>query len=45
MKLFEPVAVVASVEAFGIFCLLSGVVYLINDVLDREADQRHPIKR
>jgi 4-hydroxybenzoate polyprenyltransferase len=30
--------------AFAIFCVLSGVVYLVNDVLDRDADRRHPIK-
>ena len=27
-----------------VFCALSGVVYLVNDVRDREADRLHPIK-
>lgn len=34
-----------SVEAFLVFCLLSGVIYLINDVADAEKDQHHPTKR
>ena len=38
-------SVIRSIEAFVIFCLLSGVVYLINDVADREADRQHPLKR
>src|SRR3954470_15622881 len=44
VKLFNPAAVARSIEAFAIFCVLSGVVYLINDVADRENDRRHPIK-
>jgi 4-hydroxybenzoate polyprenyltransferase len=43
-KLFTPSAVVEAVAVFVIFCGLSGAVYLINDVLDRESDRRHPLK-
>jgi 4-hydroxybenzoate polyprenyltransferase len=31
--------------AFGIYCLASGGVYLLNDLLDREQDRRHPVKK
>lgn len=41
----DPHAIGRALAAFGIFCALSGVVYLINDVADREADRLHPIKR
>jgi 4-hydroxybenzoate polyprenyltransferase len=34
-----------TVLGFLIFCLLSGVVYLINDIVDVEADRAHPTKR
>jgi 4-hydroxybenzoate polyprenyltransferase len=43
--LFDPASVLAAVEAFIIFCALSGVVYLVNDVADRESDREHPLKR
>jgi decaprenyl-phosphate phosphoribosyltransferase len=29
----------------GVFCLLAGAVYTINDLLDVEADRIHPVKR
>jgi 4-hydroxybenzoate polyprenyltransferase len=44
-RLLDPGAVVYSLAAFAVFCALSGVVYLINDVADREADRQHPLKR
>jgi 4-hydroxybenzoate polyprenyltransferase len=43
-RLFDPVAVRQSLAAFAIFCGLSGVVYLVNDVVDRENDRQHPLK-
>jgi 4-hydroxybenzoate polyprenyltransferase len=43
-RLLDPVAIAYSVAAFVIFCILSGVVYLINDVADRDADRGHPVK-
>jgi len=33
-----------TVLAFFIFCFLSGAVYLLNDLADREKDSHHPIK-
>jgi 4-hydroxybenzoate polyprenyltransferase len=43
-KLNDPRAVLQATAAFAVFCALSGAVYLINDVLDRDQDQRHPLK-
>jgi 4-hydroxybenzoate polyprenyltransferase len=45
VKLLDPAALALASAAFLIFCVLSGCVYLLNDVSDREADRQHPLKR
>jgi 4-hydroxybenzoate polyprenyltransferase len=44
-RLLDPASVVTSLCAFLVFCALSSVVYLINDIADRDADRQHPLKR
>ena len=44
-RLYDPGAVVAASSGFAVFCLVSGSVYLINDLLDVEGDRKHPVKR
>lgn len=34
-----------AVAALALFCVISGSVYLLNDLADREADRSHPKKR
>ena len=41
----DPRAVGRTLTAFALFCLASGAVYLVNDLLDRDQDRRHPLKR
>ena len=43
-RLFTP-SVWPALGAFAIFCALSGAVYLLNDVADRDKDRLHPEKR
>lgn len=45
MRLFEGQMVINACLAFLLFCALSGSVYIINDLVDIEADRQHPRKR
>lgn len=43
--LWTAEALLLNVAAVAVFCAASSVIYLVNDVLDREADALHPVKR
>ncbi|WP_237244726.1 MULTISPECIES: decaprenyl-phosphate phosphoribosyltransferase [Sorangium] len=43
--LTHPSIIMSAVGAFAIFCLLAGAVYILNDIVDVEADRVHPVKR
>jgi 4-hydroxybenzoate polyprenyltransferase len=42
---FDPDAWLRTILAVASFCAASSAVYLVNDVLDRETDRLHPIKK
>ena len=44
-KLFDPASVLPVLGAFVLLCLMSGAVYLMNDLADIESDRQHPTKR
>ena len=41
---FDPPALLRVGAAAGLFCLASSAVYLVNDVVDRDADRADPVK-
>jgi 4-hydroxybenzoate polyprenyltransferase len=43
--LFDADAAERAALAFFVFCALAGAVYLVNDLMDLEADRLHPDKR
>jgi 4-hydroxybenzoate polyprenyltransferase len=44
-ELFQTTPFLTALRAFGVFCLTASSVYIINDILDVEADRAHPKKR
>jgi 4-hydroxybenzoate polyprenyltransferase len=44
-ELFEVDKLLITLRAFAAFCLTASSVYIINDILDVEADRAHPKKR
>ncbi len=45
VKLFQPEPLIKTILGFILLCLISGTVYLINDLVDVEKDRQHPIKK
>jgi 4-hydroxybenzoate polyprenyltransferase len=45
VKLFNPRYLAQTVAGFALLCLVSGNVYIINDLVDIEKDRQHPKKR
>lgn len=43
-NLGHPGLLLKTLVSFGLFCLLSGAVYIFNDLADRERDRLHPVK-
>ena len=44
-NLFRPEMAVRGLTALGIFCLLSGAIYVFNDLKDFAQDRAHPVKK
>ncbi len=44
-RMLVLVLLAKALAAFGIFCLITGAIYIINDLIDLKNDQQHPLKR
>src|SRR5260370_8917629 len=42
---FQRDPLIHALGAVAVFCLISGAVYTMNDVIDADADRVHPVKR
>ncbi len=45
ITVFEPAPLLQALLAFLFFCIVSGAIYTINDIMDAEQDRLHPRKR
>lgn len=45
LSFHDPVPLLKSLLGFIVFCFLSSSVYIINDLMDIDADRAHPLKR
>ncbi len=44
-KIFHYPSLLQGIQAVIIFCILTGGIYLVNDLVDLESDRKHPVKR
>lgn len=40
----DPHSALLALYAFAVFCALASLVYVVNDIFDREQDKQHPLK-
>jgi len=44
-RLTQPPSLALDLAVFAVFCAISSTIYVFNDILDRQRDRLHPVKR